>query len=99
MVVYDYNIGDDYFKDVGVSDVVMYIDVMDIYRYYIKGYSDEGLVEVKKNEVVDKGFKYVKVVDIEVIRVLCKKVCVLIFLVIEIIYFDFNKFKIKDRFE
>lgn len=99
VAVYDHNIGDDYFKDAGVSDVAMHIDAMDIYRYYIKGYSDEGAAEVKKNEVADKGFKHAKVVDIEAIRALCKKVCAPTSPAIETIYFDFNKSKIKDRSE
>lgn len=99
VAVYDHNIGDDYFKDAGVSDVAMHIDAMDIYRYYIKGYSDEGEAEVRKNEVADKGFKHAKVVDIEAIRALCKKVCAPKSPAIKTIYFDFNRSKIKERSE
>lgn len=99
VAVYDHNIGDDYFKDAGVSDVAMHIDAMDIYRYYIKGYSDESTASAKKAEVSDKGFKYAKVVDIEEIRELCKRVCAPKSPAIETIYFDFNKSKIKEKSE
>lgn len=99
VAVYDHNIGDDYFKDAGVSDVAMHIDAMDIYRYYIKGYSDENTAEVKKNEVAEKGFKHAKVVDIEALREICKKVCTSKNPSIEAIYFDFDKSKIKERSE
>lgn len=99
VAVYDHNIGDDYFKDAGVRDVAMHIDAMDIYRYYIKGYSDESEAEVKKNEVAEKGFKHAKVVDIEALRELCKKICTPKAPSIEAIYFDFDKSKIKKRSE
>ena len=99
VAVYDHNIGDTYFSDAGVTDVDMHLDAMDIYRYYVKGYSDEAAAEEKKNEITEKGFKYAKVVDIEAIRALCKRVCAPSSPAVETIYFDFNKSKIKERSE
>ncbi|MEZ5040906.1 MAG: OmpA family protein [Saprospiraceae bacterium] len=99
VAVYDHNIGDDYFKDAGVTDVAMHLDGMDIYRYYVKGYNDENEAEIKKREILAKGFKHAKVVDIEELRELCKMACLPKTPAVKTIYFDFNKSKIKKKSE
>lgn len=75
VATYGEKVSKDYFEEAGVSNVVQKLDQTKIYRYYIKGFNNESSAEAVKEAVVDKGFRYAKVVDMEEFRAKCAAAC------------------------
>ncbi len=64
-----------YFKDAGLSEVYMNTDQNNIYRYYVGNFMTRIEAEKEKEAVIEKGFQYAQVIDIEEQRALCGMPC------------------------
>ena len=64
-----------YFEDAGLSEVYMNTDQNNIYRYYVGNFMTRLEAEKEKEVVIEKGFQYAQVIDIEEQRALCGMPC------------------------
>ena len=102
VAAYGQKVDDDYFDAAGLQDVVLHLDHNLIYRYYIKELPGKNQAEVAKSKAIDKGFKYAKVVDMDIMYTSCKTPCIngksldeepLV----EVIYFDFDGTGLREK--
>lgn len=92
--VFEKSVTADYFYN--VEDVQLAVDINDLYRYYIGDFSDMAKAETMKNELVTKGYKYAKVVDLKAERANCSASCKAP-LYVENIFFDFDRSNLRAK--
>jgi len=92
--VFEKSVATDYFYN--IEDVQLAIDVNDLYRYYVGDFSDMSKAETMKNELVAKGYKYAKVVDLKAERVNCSASCQTP-LYVQNIFFDFDRSNLRTK--
>ncbi|MEM1124332.1 MAG: OmpA family protein, partial [Bacteroidota bacterium] len=92
--VFEKRVANDYFYD--VEDVQLAIDVNDLYRYYVGDFSDINKAEMTKKELVGKGYRYAKVVDLKAERANCSASCKAP-LYVQNIFFDFDRSNLRTK--
>lgn len=92
--VFEKSVNTDYFYD--VNDVQLAIDVNDLYRYYVGDFSELAKAETMKKEIIAKGYKYAKVVDLKAERANCSASCKAP-LYVENIFFDFDRSNLRTK--
>lgn len=92
--VFEKSVALDYFYN--VEDVQLAVDVNDLYRYYIGDFGDMSKAETMKNELVTKGYKYAKVVDLKAERANCSASCKAP-LYVQNIFFDFDRSDLRTK--
>lgn len=92
--VFEKSVAADYFYN--VEDVQLAVDVNDLYRYYVGDFSDMSKAETIKNELVAKGYKYAKVVDLKAERANCSASCKAP-LYVQNIFFDFDRSNLRTK--
>lgn len=75
VAAFAYQMSWDYFKDAGLEEIYMQSDQNEIYRYYLGEYTSATEAERMKRMVIEKGFKYAQVIDLEEQRKLCGSPC------------------------
>lgn len=85
--VFDRSVDLDYFY--GINDVKLAVDVNELYRYYLGDFEDIARAESMKVEMIAKGYKYAKVVDMEKKRAACAMSCQAP-IYVQNIFFDFD---------
>lgn len=88
IAVYDKGVDFDYFYN--VDDVKLAVDANELYRYYLGDFTDAAEAASVKADVVAKGYKYAKVVDLKAERASCAVSCKAP-LYVENIFFDFDR--------
>lgn len=92
--VFEKSVATDYFYN--VENVQLAVDVNDLYRYYVGDFSDMSKAETMKNELVTKGYKYAKVVDLKAERANCSASCKAP-LYVQNIFFDFDRSNLRAK--
>jgi outer membrane protein OmpA-like peptidoglycan-associated protein len=64
-----------YFKEHGVQHYTLSTDQLGLYRYFAGSYNTRTEAEKVKNEMVEKGFPFAYVIDLEEQRILCGAGC------------------------
>jgi len=94
IAVFEKGVGLDYFYE--VADVKLAVDVNDLYRYYLGDFTDAAAAEAAKKEMLAKGYKYAKVVDLKAERANCSASCKAP-LYVENIFFDFDRSNLRTK--
>ena len=92
--VFEQSVASDYFYD--VDQVKLSIDINDLYRYYIGDFEDKERAEAAKNDLINKGYKYAKVIDLEAERIACASSCK-VSLYVQHIFFDFDRSNLRTK--
>ncbi len=94
--VFEKSVPLDYFYE--VDDVKLAVDINDLYRYYLGDFTDATEAEAAKKEMLAKGYKYAKVIDLKAERATCSASCSAP-LYVENIFFDFDRsnLRVKSR--
>ncbi len=97
---------DTFFHEKGVRNFITSHDQMGLYRYFAGSYTTRDEAEAVQKEMVEKGFPYAAVIDLEEQRVLCGANCPyfrngVIFvqdpkqdMTVRNIYFDFGRYSL-----
>lgn len=94
IAVFEKSVPVDYFYE--VDDVKLAVDVNDLYRYYLGDFTDAADAEAAKKEMIGKGYKYAKVVDLKAERANCSASCKAP-LYVENIFFDFDRSNLRAK--
>ena len=94
IAVFEKGVAVDYFYE--VADVKLAVDVNDLYRYYLGDFTDAAAAEAAKKEMLTKGYKYAKVVDLKAERANCSASCKAP-LYVENIFFDFDRSNLRTK--
>jgi len=94
IAVFEKSVPVDYFYE--VEDVKLVVDVNDLFRYYLGDYTDMEAAEAAKKEMIGKGYKYAKVVDLKTERANCSASCK-VPLYVENIFFDFDRSNLRSK--
>ncbi|MFK7983299.1 MAG: OmpA family protein [Saprospiraceae bacterium] len=92
--VFEKSVPLDYFYE--VEDVKLAVDVNDLYRYYLGDFTDVAVAETAKKELLAKGYKYAKVIDLKAERANCSASCKAP-LYVENIFFDFDRSSLRTK--
>jgi outer membrane protein OmpA-like peptidoglycan-associated protein len=65
----------DYFKQKGVEKYITSTDQLGLYRYFAGAYKTRDEAEKVKKSMIEKGFPYAYVIDLEEQRILCGAGC------------------------
>ena len=88
IAVYEKSVNFEHFYN--IEDVKLAVDVNELYRYYLGDFTNIAEAKSAKADVVTKGFKYAKVVDLKAARASCAMSCKTP-LYVENIFFDFGR--------
>lgn len=66
---------DSYFKEHGVKDYTLSTDQLGLYRYFAGSFNTRIEAERVKNDMIEKGFPFAYVIDLEEQRILCGANC------------------------
>ncbi|MEM6321431.1 MAG: OmpA family protein [Bacteroidota bacterium] len=88
IAVFDSGVDLDYFYN--IDDVKLAVDINDLFRYYLGDFDTAAEAETARKDVVAKGYKYAKVVDLKAERANCAMSCQTP-LYVENLFFDFDK--------
>jgi outer membrane protein OmpA-like peptidoglycan-associated protein len=94
VAVFDKKVPMDYFYN--LTDVKLAVDVNRLYRYYLGDFSDAAKANNLKNEVIAKGYKYAKVIDLAKAREECAMMCKAP-LYVQNIFFDFDRSNLRSQ--
>ena len=64
-----------YFEDKGVRNVILSTDQMGMNRYFVGSYNTREEAEKVQQQLVEKGFPFAAIIDMEVQRLLCGANC------------------------
>lgn len=97
---------DTFFHEKGVRNFLVSHDQMGLYRYFAGSYATRDEADVVQKQMIEKGFPYAQVIDLEEQRVLCGANCPyfrngVIFvqdpkrdMTVKNIYFDFGRYSL-----
>ena len=64
-----------YFTERGVRNVITSVDQTGIYRYFVGSYNTREDAEAVQRDMIDKGFPYTTIIDLEEQKILCGANC------------------------
>ncbi len=94
IAVYEKGVDFDYFYN--IDEVKLAVDVNELYRYYLGDFTDAAEAASAKADVIAKGFKYAKVVDLKEERASCAMSCKAP-LYVENLFFDFDRSDLRNK--
>lgn len=75
VAAYADSVSSSYFKSRGVEGVVSTVDQMGMHRYFYGSYQNREQAEQVQKQLVDKGFPFASIIDLEEQRILCGANC------------------------
>jgi len=94
IAVFEKSVPSDYFHN--IDNVQLAIDVNELYRYYLGDFSSmEAAADVLK-DVISKGYKYARIIDLKIERQNCAMSCKDP-LYVQNIFFDFDRSRLRTK--
>lgn len=94
IAVFEKSVAFDYFYN--IDNVKLSIDQNELYRYYLGDFSSLAEAEIALKEVISKGRKYARIIDLKQERESCAMSCKTP-LYVENIFFDFDRSNLRNK--